>query len=380
MLMDRAVICQGTRLGKGVTIGVLTPTEPTKELRDQSLFVGNPPFERVSKTLTMQSKRRSIQHLDKSEHSKRQIDLESLPRSVRAGGDSWRPDDSIMTDVIMEEKERSQSAEFRMDMVKQQLQHHDVVPKVNLDSVSIPRAVFEYVVIGYSSLLSLEIPILCIIGLWFYAGAGAWYESYWVDRFVYRIAVFFAVAPMVGIAIVGWMIFSALAAKYILVGDFSTFVKEDEYLPETHIKVFRWRLTYLLVVDAKKFLQYVDNYHLTRWFWGKMGVKIGKRVMIHPEAFLYETDLLYLEDDTHVEEMATLFCHTFRTRHLELKKIHVGKGAHIGINSVVLPGCEIGDDVTLLPLTQVFPTERIKAGTWHGNPAEPPHSISQLKL
>jgi acetyltransferase-like isoleucine patch superfamily enzyme len=69
--------------------------------------------------------------------------------------------------------------------------------------------------------------------------------------------------------------------------------------------------------------------------------------------------------------MATLFCHTFRTRHLELKKIHVGKGAHIGINSVVLPGCEIGDNVTLLPLTQVFPTERIKAGTWHGNPAEP---------
>jgi acetyltransferase-like isoleucine patch superfamily enzyme len=328
----------------------------------------------------MPSRRRSVMHLDKSEHSKRQIDVESLPPRVR-GDDSFRTNDSILIDSMMESDQAdSKSGEIRMNMVEKELKHHDFMPKAELDSVTIFRSVFEYLVIGYSSLLTLEIPILAIIGVWFYAGAGAWYVSVWVDRFEYRVAVFFAAAPVVGMLVVGWMMFSAILVKHLLIGDFSTFVKEDEYLPETHLKVFRWRLTYLLVVDAKKFLQYVDNYSLTRWFWRRMGVKVGKRVMIHPEAFLYETDLLHLEDDTHVEEMATLFCHTFRTRHLELKKIHVGKGARIGINSVVLPGCEIGDDVTLLPLTQVFPTERIGGGTWHGNPAEPITLLDGLNM
>jgi hypothetical protein len=236
------------------------------------------------------------------------------------------------------------------------------------ESVTIPRAIFEYFMIGYASLLSLEAPVLGLIGIWFYAGAGEWTDDFW-----FKLAVFVGASPIVGILMIAWMMMAAVLVKKILVGDFSTFVEDDEFLPETHLKVFRWRLTYLLVCDAKKFLQWVDNYELTRSFWRIMGVKVGNGVMIHPEAYMYETDLLHLDDGAQVDEMATLFCHTFRTRHLELKPIYVGAGASIGINSVVLPGCQIGANVELLPLTQVFPTERIKAGVWHGNPAEPVH-------
>jgi len=245
------------------------------------------------------------------------------------------------------------------------MKHHQARDD-DLESVTIGRTIFEYLVIQYCSLLSLEVPVWCFIGLWFYGGTGLWN-----DNFEQKMGVFIALSPFVGILVVSWMMLSAIVMKRLLVGDFSKFIKECEYLPETHIKVFRWRLTYLLVYESKKFLLLTDNYELTRVFWRLMGVKVGERVMIHPEAYLYETDLLHLGDGTHVEEMATLFCHTFRTRHLELKPIKVGAGAHIGVNSVVLPACVIGDNVELLPLTQIFPTERITSGLWHGNPAEP---------
>jgi non-ribosomal peptide synthetase-like protein len=335
MLMDRAVIAEGSILGKGVTIGVLTPTYRTR-LRDSSLYVGNPPFEKASVSLSMKSKRKSVIHKSITSSSLRQMDS------------------SIMSDIV----------------APHAVAHHDAQNDDIVESVTIARSIFEYLMIGYGSLLSLEAPLLAILGTWFYVGAGAW-----IDNFYIKIGAFVAASPIVGILIVTWMMMSAILVKKLLVGDFSTFVGEDEFLPETHLKVFRWRLTYLLVCDAKKFLQWVDNYGLTRLFWRWMGVKVGKGVMIHPEAYMYETDLLYLDDGAQVDEMATLFCHTFRTRHLELKPIYVGAGASVGINSVVLPGCQIGSHVELLPLTQVFPSERIKAGIWHGNPAEPVHFV-----
>ncbi|KAG7342362.1 McnC domain containing protein [Nitzschia inconspicua] len=330
MLMDRAIISEGSILGKGVTIGVLTPTG-RKTLRESSLYVGNPPFEKASASLSMKSKRNSIVNASITASSLRQMD-----NSIVSG---------IATSAVA---------------------HPVIKAEETVESVTMGRSIFEYLMIGYSSLLSLDVPLLGIIGGWLYVGAGTWNENFYI-----RVGTFVAASPVVGIIIVTWMMMAAILTKRVLVGDFSRFVQENEFLPETHLKVFRWRLTYLLVCDAKTFLQWVDNYDLTRIFWSWMGVKVGKRVMIHPEAYMYETDLLHLDDGVQVDEMATLFCHTFRTRHLELKPIYVGAGASVGINSVVLPGCHIGPHVELLPLTQVFPTERIKAGVWHGNPAEP---------
>jgi acetyltransferase-like isoleucine patch superfamily enzyme len=335
MLMDRAVVAEGSKLGKGVTIGVLTPTF-RKTLQASTLYVGNPPFEKASVSLSMKSKRQSIIHTSVTPSSLRQLDSSIISDTMNN------------TDApnITKEDDR-------------------------VETVTIARSIFEYLMIGYGSLISLQAPILGILGAWFYAGAGAW-----IDSFEIKIGVFVAASPIVGILVVTWMMTSAILVKKVLVGDFSSFIGENEFLPETHLKVFRWRLTYLLVCDAKKFLEWVDSYGLTRMFWRLMGVKVGSRVMIHPEAYMYETDLLHLDDGSQVDEMATLFCHTFRTRHLELKPIYVGAFSSVGINSVVLPGCQIGANVDLLPLTQVFPSERINAGIWHGNPAEPVHFVA----
>ena len=50
--------------------------------------------------------------------------------------------------------------------------------------------------------------------------------------------------------------------------------------------------------------------------------------------------------------------------------ITIGAGATVGIHSVLLPGTEIGENVTLMAGSYVLPNTKIPAGeTWRGNPA-----------
>lgn len=50
--------------------------------------------------------------------------------------------------------------------------------------------------------------------------------------------------------------------------------------------------------------------------------------------------------------------------------VRIGAGATIGINSVILPGTEVGENVTVMGGSHVMPGTTIPAGqTWRGNPA-----------
>ena len=51
-------------------------------------------------------------------------------------------------------------------------------------------------------------------------------------------------------------------------------------------------------------------------------------------------------------------------------RVTIGAGATVGVNSVILPGTELGENVTLMGGSYVLPGTRIPAGeTWRGNPA-----------
>jgi acetyltransferase-like isoleucine patch superfamily enzyme len=55
---------------------------------------------------------------------------------------------------------------------------------------------------------------------------------------------------------------------------------------------------------------------------------------------------------------------------ITIGRVHVGSGATIGVNCVVLPGTEIGDRAMLIGGSIVAAGTRIPAGeTWRGNPA-----------
>ncbi len=50
--------------------------------------------------------------------------------------------------------------------------------------------------------------------------------------------------------------------------------------------------------------------------------------------------------------------------------VTIGAGATVGVNSVILPGTEVGENVTLMGGSYVMPGTKIPAGeTWRGNPA-----------
>lgn len=51
-------------------------------------------------------------------------------------------------------------------------------------------------------------------------------------------------------------------------------------------------------------------------------------------------------------------------------RVTIGAGATVGVNSVILPGTDLGENVTLMGGSYVMPGTRIPAGeTWRGNPA-----------
>jgi len=44
---------------------------------------------------------------------------------------------------------------------------------------------------------------------------------------------------------------------------------------------------------------------------------------------------------------------------------------YIGARAVVLPGCKIlNENVVIMPLTHIVPSEELTTGTWHGSPSE----------
>ena len=81
--------------------------------------------------------------------------------------------------------------------------------------------------------------------------------------------------------------------------------------------------------------------------------------------------LLLVIVDCQTREGVTLLCHKFNNRGLEFGPVVIPSNTCIGARAVVLPGSKILDEnVEIMPLTHVLPSEELTVGTWHGSPAE----------
>ena len=114
----------------------------------------------------------------------------------------------------------------------------------------------------------------------------------------------------------------------------------------------------------------VDDFAFTRWMWRMMGADIASDVTIASSALILEAELLTLGHGTHIDEDATLFCHTFQNGKLEFRSVDLGERCKVGALSVVLPGSSVADDVEMSPLTQVMPDEALSSGKYAGSPAQ----------
>lgn len=100
------------------------------------------------------------------------------------------------------------------------------------------------------------------------------------------------------------------------------------------------------------------------------GAKLGKNVQINSKT-IADASLLEIGDNTVIGGCATVICHAVEHGRLKLKKVKIGRNVTIGLNAVILPGCEIGDNAVigagavLLKNTKVEPHS-----VWYGIPAE----------
>ena len=103
------------------------------------------------------------------------------------------------------------------------------------------------------------------------------------------------------------------------------------------------------------------------------GVKIGKNVYISTETRIDGFPLIEIGNNVFIGPRAIIGAHiNLKGGNIKYKRVKVGNGCFIGNNSVLTPGCEVGDrsiiggfTVALLD-TKVPPDE-----TWIGMPAKP---------
>lgn len=123
---------------------------------------------------------------------------------------------------------------------------------------------------------------------------------------------------------------------------FGLTLAEGEY-PLASFGSLKWVLTNGLVqLVANTFMDFMILTPFITLFFRLMGAKVGKNVQINSK-YCADLSLLELEDGSVIGGHATVIAHSFERGRLILKKVKIGKQAVIGLNSVILPGCQIGE-------------------------------------
>ncbi len=105
-------------------------------------------------------------------------------------------------------------------------------------------------------------------------------------------------------------------------------------------------------------------------FFRLMGMKIGKRVQINTP-IIGDSNLITIGDDTVIGGDVTLTPHVVEGEILVVERIHIGSRVSVGLMSVVLPGCRIGDDATLAANTVLKKGSTVGPGEiWAGIPGQ----------
>jgi len=105
----------------------------------------------------------------------------------------------------------------------------------------------------------------------------------------------------------------------------------------------RWALANALqLVVSAVFMDFILLTPFANLFFRMMGARVGRNAQINSK-FCADLSLLELGDDAVIGGHATVICHSFERHRLILKKVRIARKAIIGLNAVVLPGCDIGE-------------------------------------
>jgi len=120
-------------------------------------------------------------------------------------------------------------------------------------------------------------------------------------------------------------------------------LKEGEF-DVGSFEIFKWVFVNAFFMVVK--VIFLDLILLTPYcavFYRMMGAKIGRNVLINSKN-VGDLSLLEIGDNSAIGGSATIIAHSFEKGGLKLKKVIIGKNVIIGLNSVIFPGVEIGDN------------------------------------
>ncbi|MEI8011926.1 MAG: DapH/DapD/GlmU-related protein [Candidatus Omnitrophota bacterium] len=135
-------------------------------------------------------------------------------------------------------------------------------------------------------------------------------------------------------------------------------------------ELFKWFFLNALVQAVKAF--FMDFMLLTPFanlFYRMMGAKLGLNVQINSKN-VADLSLLEIGDNTVIGGNATVICHLFERKGLKLKKVKIGAHVVVGLNSVIMPGVDIGDHAiiapgAIVPKGTIVPPRTVYAGQEH---------------
>jgi hypothetical protein len=123
-------------------------------------------------------------------------------------------------------------------------------------------------------------------------------------------------------------------------------LKEGVY-PLASASTLQWMMSSSLhFVVSVVFMDFILLTPFAAFFYWLMGAKLGRNVQINTK-FNSDLSLLEIGDNTVIGGHATVICHSFENNQLILKKVIIGKNVVVGLNSIILPGCQIGDGATI---------------------------------
>lgn len=139
-------------------------------------------------------------------------------------------------------------------------------------------------------------------------------------------------------------------------------VKEGVYSIGS-LTMLKWMMSSALTITVRAF--FMDFMLLTPFsslFYRLMGARLGLNVQINSNR-VGDIPLLEIGDNSVIGGNATVICHLFEKKGLVIKKVRIGKNVIIGLNSIIMPGAEIGDNAVIAAGAIVPKDTKIEAGT-----------------
>jgi non-ribosomal peptide synthetase-like protein len=177
---------------------------------------------------------------------------------------------------------------------------------------------------------------------------------------------FLLLFPLYYLAYIGLPCFLiTVVLKWLAIGKY-----KEEQMPMWTFKVWRSEAITSIyeALAVPFFLQYLKGTPWLPFLLRLLGVKTGERIWMNTTD-ITEFDMVSIADDAALNAASGPQTHLFEDRVMKTGAIKIGARTAVGSHSIILYSSEIGDDVTLDPLSLVMKGENLPNNTnWGGSP------------